>query len=170
MLQFIEGNLLQAPEQYVTHQCNVVSRKAAHLAYDMFKAFPYANVYAERDNTLYYDLFYANGVPPDKPGTIKIRGDGKEQRFVINMFGQFYPGKPQLMNAKLDSPELREKYFYNCLVEISNIPDLQSIAFPHAIGCGAANGNWDKYFDMLERFAKYVFDKKETKTVIYKLP
>lgn len=154
MLHVIKGNLLTAPEQYICHQTNCISNKAAHLAYDVFKAFPHANIYAAR-------------AAPDKPGTIIVRGDGDKQRLIINMLAQHYPGRPQLMNAATDSSKIREQYFYDCLVAISKLPNLQSIAFPMGIGCGAAMGNWEHYLEMLTRFAKYVFKHQQTKVVIY---
>ncbi len=156
MITTITGDLFDSKEQYICHQTNCVTTKAAHLAYHMFKRFPYADIYTNR-------------IKHDKPGTIIIRGDGDKQRLVINILGQYYPGKPQEMNAKIDSPKIREQYFYNCLVAISKIPDLKSIAFPDHIGCGLADGNWEHYLEMITRFEKYIYNKNETRVLIYKL-
>jgi hypothetical protein len=39
------GDLLDATEQFIAHQCNCISQNAGGLAFYLFKKFPYANVY-----------------------------------------------------------------------------------------------------------------------------
>lgn len=153
MIEIVHGNLLDAKEKYIAQQCNCISKKAAHLAFDVFKRFPYADIYSTRPNT-------------DKPGTIVIKGDGDSQRYVINMLGQYYPGSPKYPNSALDGSKIRENYFYKCLLEIAKIKNLESIAFPYKIGCGAAGGDWKHYFANLNNFEKYV-SKQGTKVVLY---
>lgn len=136
------GDLLSHRAKYIAHQCNCVSQRARHLAHDVFSRFPYADVYSDRD-----------GKARDVPGTIAIRGDGATKRFVINMFAQRYPSVSRFGN---DTPLLRQKWFSECLEEISKIPDLESIAFPWCIGCGAAGGDWRAYRDMIIGFAEQV--------------
>ncbi len=162
-VEIIKGNIFDSKEKYICHQCNCMSTAAAHLAYDMFEKYPYANIYAPRKN--------ASQLPPigEEPGNIIISGDGINQRYVINMLGQFYPGSPRFPNSQKDGHKIREKYFYDCLVKISKVSKLESIAFPYTIGCGAAGGNWDNYLDMITRFAAYVEKHQSTKTFIYKL-
>lgn len=139
LLIFKKGDLLQANEQYIVHQCNCVTKKAKGLAAAIFEQFPYSNCYVSRTQN-------------DIPGTIKIFGNGKNERYIINLFGQFTGGKPK---AK-DSKEMRLQYFHSCLKAISEIPNLQSIAFPFHIGCGLAGGDWSEYQSALEQFAKNV--------------
>jgi len=142
MIEIVRGNLLDAKEKYLAHQCNCITKKAAHLSFDVFKRFPYADIYAGRPNA-------------DRPGTIVVKGDGNSQRYVINMLGQYYPGSPKYPNSTLDGSTIREKYFYQCLLEIYKIKDLESIAFPYRVGCGAAGGKWNNYLGNLENFSKY---------------
>ena len=46
-----------------------------------------------------------------------------------------------------------------------NLENLESIGFPYKIGCGAAGGNWNIYFNLLKMFA----NKVDAKVKIYKL-
>lgn len=148
------GNLLKASEQYIAHQCNCVTRRSAHLSKKIFTRFPHANIYSERQEGQHNSL-----------GTIEIRGDG-EERFVINMLGQYYPGRTKYPNSQKDGFKARENAFWKCLERILEIEDMKSIAFPFGIGCGAAGGNWPTYLTMIENFA----DHTNAEVVIYKLP
>ena len=142
-LPVVQGNLFDAKEQYIAHQCNCVTDKGAHLAGDLFVRFPYANIYAERRMRINKQ---------DMPGTILVRGsDHRKDRFVINMLGQRYPGASKYDN---DTYAMRQEWFQSALNEISLIANLKSIAFPKNIGCGAAGGHWPNYLMMLEDFAK----------------
>lgn len=146
MLEIITGSLFDATEKYICHQCNCVTNKAAHLAFDMFEKFPHSNIYAPRTS-------------PDKPGHIIIKGNGQDERYVIALLGQYYPGKSKYPLSTLDGVPAREKYFYHSLLRLSKVPDLESIAFPWRIGCGAAGGDWEHYLEMITNFANYVGEK-----------
>ncbi len=139
----INGNLFNAKEKYICHQCNCVTHRAAHLSASMFARFPYADVYSGRTD-------------PDEMGTIAVRGNGNEKRFVIGMFGQFYPGEVKYPSSTKDGYEARIKAFQSCLTNVSLIEDLESVAFPWGIGCGAAGGNWEKYLAMIQHFSNHV--------------
>ena len=149
-LEVISGNLLDSDAQYIAHQCNCITTHSAGMAKTIFDFYPYANVYATRcDSDNWKNT-------RDKPGTIDIRGDGENQRYVINMFAQIFPGHTKFPDSSADGTVAREKYFRKCLVSILKIPDLYSIAFPYGIGCNIAGGNWDIYLKMLEGFSTYV--------------
>lgn len=154
MLNTIDGNLLDATTKYIAHQTNCVTNRAAHLSAAVFSRYPHADVYSGR-------------IVPNDPGTISIKGNGTDLRYVINMFGQYYPGSPRYPNSAKDGFEVRKKYFFNCLKAIAEIPDLNSIAFPYGIGCGAAGGDWSFYHSLLNKFAHF---KSDTSVFIYKLP
>ena len=151
MIETILGNILNSKEKYIAHQTNCVSNGAAGLAYTLFTNYPYSDDYSTRtDNSV--------------AGTINIKGNGQDQRYIINMFGQFYPGKYR-NGSGFDSEISRESYFQSCLNEIFKIKDLESIAFPYKIGCNLAGGNWDHYLKMLEGFEKSL---NNVKVIIYK--
>jgi O-acetyl-ADP-ribose deacetylase (regulator of RNase III) len=156
MIEIINGDLLDSKEKYIVHQTNCVSQKSAHLAKQVFNKFPYADVYTNR-------------VSPDLPGSIKIKGDGINQRFVINLFGQYFPGAPKYPESTLDGYKARQGYFYKGLLNIAKIIDLDSIAFPMGIGCGAAGGDWEYYYGTIINFESFVFNKFKTKVILYNL-
>jgi len=132
----VTGDLLLAKEQYICHQCNCVTQRAAHLAAAVFKAFPHADIYSIRPKG-----------HKDQPGTIVVKGD-EDHRMVIAMLAQVWPGEPKYPQDRTDGHAAREKYFAQCLMEIAKLkPD--SLAFPWGIGCGAAGGEWEHYYATL---------------------
>lgn len=155
-IEIIEGDILEAKEKYIVHQCNCVSNKSAGLAKFIFEKFPYSDVYTNRTE-------------PDVPGTIKISGDGIKNRFIINMFGQYYPGKPKSSSNIKDDYNARSDYFLNCLKQMKYIQDIESIAFPYYIGCGLAGGKWKNYNSMIHQFAGYILAGQNAEVVMYKL-
>jgi hypothetical protein len=155
MIEIVTGDLFDATEKYLCHQCNCITQKAAHLSKDVFARYPYADIYAGRTE-------------PNQPGTIEIRGNGQDQRYVINMLGQFYPGVPKYPTSAKDGTKAREKYFYQCLLKIAKVPNLESIAFPWKVGCGAAGGTWHHYLGNITNFANFVEEKQGAKVTIYR--
>src|SRR5574342_67230 len=145
MIEIVSGDLFNSQEKYLAHQCNCITNRAAHLAKDVFEKYPYADIYTERKN-------------PDKPGTIIVRGNGEDQRYVVALLAQYYPGKSRYPTNDLDGTEARKKYFFYSLKELSKEPNLESIAFPWKIGCGAAGGSWNFYLGIITKFAKYIHE------------
>jgi len=155
MLKIIEGDLLEADEKYIVHQANCVTTGAGGLAKYLFEKYPFSDIYSKRKK-------------PDKPGHIIIKGDGKKERFIINLMGQFYPGRSKY-NEGDDGPKARQKYFFQGLLKIAEIENLESVAFPFMIGCGLACGDWDWYLKILNKFADSL-DPKGIDVIIYRLP
>lgn len=155
MIEIITGDLMFATEKYIAHQTNCVSNgSAGGIARVIFDKYPYADCYSFRKED-------------SKPGTIDIMGDGKNNRYIINMHAQYYPGSPRYPDSNKDGTMAREKYFHQCLLKIAKIPDLENIAFPWKIGCGIANGVWAHYLGTLTNFANFV-ETKGVKVSIYK--
>lgn len=151
MLKVVSGDLLASKETYLCHQCNCVTNRSAHLARSVFKQFPYSNIYHGRS-------------APDAPGLVILRGDGTSQRFIANILGQYYPGKSRFQRDMRDGTEARLSYFQKALNHLKSLEG--DFAFPWRIGCGAAGGDWDQYYHLLEQFA----DQIEGDVVIYRLP
>jgi O-acetyl-ADP-ribose deacetylase (regulator of RNase III) len=154
MVQIITGDLLEATEKYIVHQTNCVSQgHAAGLAYYLFRKYPYADVYANRKD-------------PDRPGTCIISGNGEDQRFIVNLMGQYYPGS--ITTSKdIDNEAARKTYFHHALIRLSKLENLESIAFPYKIGCGIAGGDWEWYYGTIANFADFVNKKQNARVVIY---
>lgn len=148
----IDGDLLYSDAQYICHQCNCVSNTSSGLAAAIFKKFPWADIYTDR-------------VERDIPGTISVQGNGDDQRFVLSIFGQYYPGVNDYSN---DNLEMRQRYFYQALGLVLDM-DIQSIAFPWKIGCGLAGGDWDGWYEpVLDKFAGKMKDRG-AETYVYRI-
>jgi len=155
MIEIVTGDLFDAKEKYLVHQCNCVTNRSAHLAKDVFEKYPYADIYTARTE-------------PDKPGTFILRGNGEDQRYVVALLAQYYPGKSKYPTSKIDGIEIRRKYFHNALIRLAKTPDLVSLAFPWRIACGAAGGDWEWYLGTITNFAQYVKENQDAKVVIYR--
>lgn len=162
MIEIITGDLLESKEKYIAHQCNCLTQSSAGTAKAIFDKFPYANTYQ-------YRVRDENGQTTniDTPGTINILGDGQEQRYIINMFAQYYPGKPKFPKSTLDGSTVRLNYFYKCLLRVAKIANLESIAFPWGIGCQLGGGDWNKYLGQISIFSNFV-EQKGVKVVLYR--
>lgn len=147
LIEIITGDFLEAKEKYIVHQTNCISTNgAAGIAKDIFDKYPYADCYVSRTE-------------PSKPGTIDIRGNGLDQRLIVNLYGQVYPGRCRYPLSSLDGLVAREKYFYHGLLRLAKIEGLESIALPWRVGCGIAGGNWEHYLGTINNFAQYVKEK-----------
>ena len=154
MFTIVADNIFNSTEDYLCHQCNCVTTRAAHMAEAVFTKYPYSDIYTNREGK-------------DEPGTIMVTGNkGKDQRQVVNMLGQYYPGYSNAPGGAIDGNEARIGYFRECLIAMSKLEPGSSFAFPWTIGCGAAGGDWGKYITMLKGFEEYI----EGDVVIYRLP
>jgi O-acetyl-ADP-ribose deacetylase (regulator of RNase III) len=168
--ELIEGDLLDSDARYIVHQCNCMSvGSAAGIARVIFERFPWADCYKRR----------GGGRPPmygQMPGDIQICGSGTNQRLVVNLFGQFYPGGPSETPLEIDFPEHRKQWFDTALnrlgreVQFPDDGDSFSVAFPWQIGCGIAGGDWEGfYLPRIDEFAMAV-GIMGIRTLVYRLP
>ncbi len=136
-IHIIDGDILKTKAEYIAHQCNCITDRAGGLAYTLFIKYPFANDYREE-------------VKRD-PGRINIHVSSVFPHAIINMFAQYYPGS----SGRNDSKTSRLAWFQSCLDEIATYcPSDAKIAMPWKIGCGLAGGNWDKYYALIEKFAR----------------
>lgn len=136
-----DSDLLQSKAKLIVHQCycSSKSKNAKGLAADIFKKFPYSNVYLKREKD-------------SAPGTIEVRGGKGYGRWICAMYSQINPGPPK-ENTK-DSKSKRLEYFGFALEFISKIKNLGSVAFPRYIGCGLGGGDWEDYEKKIISFAE----------------
>jgi len=158
--KIVNGDLLESECTIIAHQCNCKTQSSAGLSKAIFTKFPYSDAYSERTN-------------PDTPGTIDIRGNGQDKRYVANMFAQYYPSFPKWKN---DTAELRKQWFRKCLDYISgfiqenyiipeSLTENVSVGFPYLIGCGLAGGKWKDYENILKDWSK----TSQFDVIVYKL-
>ena len=153
----VDGDITKFNDaQVIVHQCNCVTTVAAHLAKTIFEAFPWADIYTERAEKT---VDYKNLPKGERPGDIIVKGNGEDQRWVIAILGQVFPGRPRFPDSKTDGTEARAKYFVDGIKRIMKISNLESIAFPDHIGCGAAGGDWTLYRRCIEAMAEKLKDK-----------
>ena len=138
-IHIVSGNLLEASEPYIGHQCNCMTiGKAAGLAKALFKKYPFANVYAKRTG-------------PSDPGSYSMHGNGADQRYVVNFYAQDFPGKPK---GPTDSKEARLQWLIQSVAAFARDSKSSELALPYGIGCGLAGGDQDVYFTALEKLAR----------------
>ncbi len=153
-IKIVNGDLLDAKETYIAHQCNCISINAKTLAELIFNKYPDSNSYIKRINGIQSTY--------NTPGTIEIFGENEP--YIINMYAQYYPTKSKYSN---DSINKRIGWFKECLTHISKIENIHitTIAMPFNIGCGAAGGDWNTYYTILTDFA----NKEKIHITLYKL-
>lgn len=144
-----EGDIINATEDYICHQCNCVSTGAAGLAKALFNKYKWANTYIHRTPDEEFKHF-------DKPGTVAVMHNGvPDIPNIVNMYAQYRPGKPHKTSI-MDGREARLKYFESCLNHMMRfVREPSSFSFPYGIGCGLAEGNWDDYHARIQWFAGY---------------
>lgn len=157
-ITIINGSILDSEVKYICHQCNCVTTNSKGLASKIFGKWPCANTYSNR---------LISGVPsvPGSIDIIKVKNhESNLEQFIINMYGQYYPGTSKYPNNQKDGIKSREQYFRHCLIELSKLHNLESVAFPYGIGCSLAGGHWPTYLSMIKEFANNV----DAKIFIYK--
>lgn len=141
-MRVFRGNLLYAQEQYIAHQCNCVSDGAKGLAASIFKQWPTANVYKPLH------------CPKEERRVGNILVNQENCRPIIAMFAQYFPGPPSNRKVpgmeEFDDAETRLSWFQKCLTKIVEL-NPESVAFPYAIGCGLAKGEWPLYEALLKK-------------------
>ena len=136
------GNILEANEQYIAHQCNcsMINLMGSGLYATIANKWPEAHVYGMRES-------------PSIPGTIDLVETRDGEHVVISIYGQYRPGTGN-MTETYDSPAMRLNWFCMALRAIDAMsPPGEPIAMPYRIGCGLAGGNWPMYQDCLMRFS-----------------
>lgn len=126
----IKGDILSGDYETIVHQCNCVTSAGCGLYSAIAKVYPQADIYPLRTE-------------PSRPGEIVVT------KPVIGIMAQYYPGWPNRTN---DRRSRRLRWFKKCLDKIAAL-ELDSVAFPHGIGCGLARGNWDDYERCISEFS-----------------
>lgn len=152
IVKIVEGDILNAKEEYIAHQCNCVTKNGKGLSKAIFSKYPFSDVYSNRTE---YSV----------PGTVLISSDDNEFHKIISLFAQYVCGKPYYKKyypKKYDDTyENRLLWFEKCLYRLHE-QGIKTIAVPYGIGCGLAGGKWENYKKILER--------AKVNIVLYKLP
>jgi hypothetical protein len=133
--------LVRATDGVVAHQCNCMTVGAAKgVAQEIFRAFPYANIYR---------ITGRNGWI----GSADIRKpkQDKSMPVVVNLMAQYYPGKCVFM-SKIETPEDRLKWLdasiSDAILRLKSMlwmeMEVINLFIPFKMGCRLAGGEWDQ--------------------------
>ncbi len=138
----VDENVISTKSKYLCNLCDCVSigNKGDTIVQSVFAQFTHSNCYINRIAT-----------KKTLPGSVLIKGDGKKNRYVINMFVQFYPGSPKYPN---DNIIKRVEWFVACLDKILEIPDAESFSFPINIGMYENADYVQRYINLIDDFRK----------------
>ncbi len=174
-VQTVHGDLFDRIKDYkvVVQQCNCLTTKPLRLSADMVRRFgAYADPYVGRINAPGRTNL-ARVEDRSEPGTCILLAPPTvtDKPVVACLFAQWSPGSvdshwtttyPALGNAPSKIREtraMREDWFADALSDLNakledkGITHDSVIAFPYAIGCGIAGGDWKAYEKMIEEFA-----------------
>lgn len=156
IVDIINGDILNAKEKYICHQCNCVSKTSYGLSKAISSKYLWADLYKLRQNK-----------EPNKPGTIIEFQHPTDENLhnVICFIAQIGPKKPNSYTKKYldiyrDKYENRIKWFQECL-SLLDEKNYDKVAMPYGIGCGLAGGVWCDYHKILHEC--------KTQIVLYKL-
>lgn len=183
----IVADYSEKPNVLIVQQNNCTARRlhVGSLAMAIAQKFypncdPYARR-AERGTGLFDNL--ARPEHREKMGDIFIFDNGPDRARVASLFAQYRMGNPHKQYYTL-SPRLDDAYkktpddsaarlraFRQCLLKLSRemmMCNIDTIAFPHKIGCNMAGGNWADYTIAIEEFAREIskVGKKSTNVII----
>lgn len=162
IIDIINGDILDAKESYICHQCNCVTKTSYGLSKSISNKYTWADLYKTRLKNK------QNVEQSDEPGTIvEFEHPTNPNKFhkIICFISQIGPKKPDTyknlyLNKYNDTYQNRKNWFKECL-SILDENNYENVAIPHGIGCGIAGGKWDDYIKMLEEC--------RTKIVLYKI-
>ena len=135
MIKIVEGNLLEAKEEYICHQVNCQGAMGSGVALQIKKEYPqayedYVTLCKETNNAL---LGYEQYVRID------------ENKFIVNLFGQDKYGYGK-----------RQTNYIALIMAITSVLDRVdgSIAIPYNMGCDRGGADWNKLYFILEVLAE----------------
>jgi uracil-DNA glycosylase len=119
-INYSDKEFVEADDKYVVCMTNCLDTKVAPekepTLHRLFNKFPHADVYRLKTGA-------------HKPGTIILKGDGKNERFVVSLFCKFYPEKFDYPN---DNHAKRLAWFIKGMDALAAINHLTSIAISNA--------------------------------------
>lgn len=179
MIHYTNGNLLNAPVDYICHQVNCQGRMGSGIAKAIRDKWPivYNNYMAKfeamRNSIIelcgcFTEMANSIDISEFMLGDIQIVGlwedynaDEKHQS-VINMFAQQHYGYDGERYTSYEA-------FWKCLHKIKeSVPKGSTIGFPDHIGCGLGGANWEVIRTMIEEvlgqdFEVYIYKLEEEK-------
>lgn len=136
MIRTVIGNIVESNETYICHQVNCQNVMGAGVAKALYEKWPSVKVE-------YHNFCRKHRTPADLLGTYQLVSVDEDKR-VINIFGQLEFGRSKT-TVYTDYAALEKVFAAICQLD-------GSFAFPHGIGCGLANGDWNIVYSLLEKY------------------
>ena len=151
MLNFRNGNLLNADVEYICHQVNCQGRMGSGIAKSIRERWPvvYTEYQTKFDEIEKKLIEMSDEWESQLDVSDILLGDVQfvrvdNNKTVINMFGQQYYGYDGKRYTSYDA-------FWSCLGKIrETVPVGATIGFPDHIGCGLGGANWEVILTMIE--------------------
>ncbi len=151
MLNFRNGNLLDADVEYICHQVNCQGRMGSGIAKSIRERWPVVYTeYRAKFDEMEEKLIEVCGswesqvdISDVLLGDVQLVRVG-DNKTVVNLFAQQYYGYDGKRYTSYDG-------FWTCLSKIrETIPVGATIGFPDHIGCGLGGANWEVILTMIE--------------------
>jgi len=138
MIQYVHGDLLDAPHPVIAHGCNTQGIMGAGVALAVRERWP--EVFSQ-----YHDLCLKHGAEI-RPlgGSIQVLTNTDDHRFIVNMFTQLGTGGDRAANYE---------YIYQAFETLERFcvdQDIESVAIPR-IGCGLGGAVWSIVESMIDK-------------------
>lgn len=151
MIEFCNGNVLDADTDAIAQQVNCMGVMGAGLAKQIRNRYP--SVYDDyKDICRFTNKFELLGYAQ----FCKV-----DNKYIVNLFGQCRYGRDkqytELTALKDALRHLRDSSYY--------IYEVKSIAIPYGIGCGLGGADWDDVYEII----KLIFERSSILVKIYKL-
>lgn len=152
MIYFTHGNIVDSKETYICHQVNCKNAMGAGVARAIYTKWPTVKTQYHT----FCNFHYKRGI--DLLGKFQVVPI-ETHRFVINIFGQ--------RNFGNDANAVYTDYdaFAKAVNNLFALSPGESYAFPYKIGCGLANGDWNKIYEIIRTASEHY----NTTVVFYSL-
>lgn len=151
MINFRNGNLLDADVEYICHQVNCQGRMGSGIAKSIRERWPVVyDEYRAKFDEMEEKLIEVCGswesqvdISDVLLGDVQLVRVG-DNKTVVNLFAQQYYGYDGKRYTSYDG-------FWTCLGKIrETVPVGAKIGFPDHIGCGLGGANWEVICTMIE--------------------
>ena len=151
MINFRNGNLLDADVEYICHQVNCQGRMGSGIAKSIRERWPVVyDEYRAKFDEMEEKLIEVCGswesqvdISDVLLGDVQLVRVG-DNKTVVNLFAQQYYGYDGKRYTSYDG-------FWTCLGKIrETVPIGAKIGFPDHIGCGLGGANWEVICTMIE--------------------
>lgn len=140
MIKIVRGDLLQAKENIIGHQVNCQGKMNSGIAKSVREAYP--EVYSRYMRLA--ESYIREGHQGDLLGKTQFVKLKKEQKYIVNIFGQLNYGYD---GRKYTSTEALFSAFKEIRVEAEEHG--LSVALPYLLGCYRGGADWKEVEDLL---------------------